>query len=148
MLAVFYIHLFFDMEERSRRPHIRLYHTIVPCKCCGDDTWDDCCPNESCACSDPLAPDEVLGPGPRSAVLIASEEPPPSMPPVEEPAPDGLMPPPPPPPNIQGTPNMGVGSSGGVTCKEIWFWWREEDVSLMVDNTDHYNTHLHTDATV
>lgn len=32
--AKIYVHLFLTTEP-SRRPHIRWYHTIVPCKCCG-----------------------------------------------------------------------------------------------------------------
>lgn len=77
--------------ERSLRPHIRLYHTIVPCKCCGDGA--DGCGRSSCGiCSG----DDML-----SIELIPKLDPPNA---------DGLIP-----PLTHGTPNIGNGSSGGVT---------------------------------
>lgn len=62
------IHLFLVTLE-CLRPHMRLYHTIVPCKCCGScvgvcicgvDDWEDDC--IGCCCSYIPPPSEKLEP--------------------------------------------------------------------------------------
>lgn len=106
-----YIHLFFFTAERSLRPHIRLYHTIVPCRCCGDGA--DGIGRSSCGtCNgdDMLSMDDI----PR----------------LEPQNPDGFMPPPAP-PLMHGTPSTGSGSSGGVTFAGemfgyyLFFFWAQ-----------------------
>lgn len=99
----FQIHLFFPTAERSLRPHIRLYHTIVPCKCCGDDVERIDCwlSSDCCCCSCDIDPIPWL-----PSVVFSPSDDPPKL--------DGFMPPPELPP-MHGTPNTGNGSSGGVT---------------------------------
>lgn len=94
----FYIHLFLPTAERSLRPHIKLYHTIVPCRCCGDGA-DCCCRSSCCGTCSGDGDDRCV-----SNVLKPNAEPPKL---------DGFMPP----LLIHGTPKTGSGSSGGVTCK-------------------------------
>lgn len=85
--------MFLPTAERSLRPHIRLYHTIVPCRCCGDGA---CCGRCSSDCG--IWIEDML-----SIEL---------KPKFEPPKPDGIIP-----LLMQGTPSTGKGSSGGVTCR-------------------------------
>lgn len=80
------------------RPHIRLYHTIVPCRWCEDCGICCCCGSGAFIWIDVCI-------GVSDCWLMPIEE----LPKV-----DGFMPP-------HGTPTIGVGSSGGVTLKN-WFW--------------------------
>jgi hypothetical protein len=89
--------------ERSLRPHIRLYHTIVPCKRCGVDGSPRSRISRS-GCIWMLVDDWVKS----LHRLRPSEEPP---------RPDGLMP-----PLMHGTPKQGKGSSGGVTWRKGFYF--------------------------